>query len=142
MSEYDPDHVPEKHYFLLGVKIIIVNSSNEVLLLRRSQKSSSADSWGFPGGGVDENEAPALAAIREVQEETAVVIKDPKIITSILVDERGEPAVILGFYARVDSPEVVLNWEHSEHKWVSIDELESLGLPDLHQQILHAYIAV
>lgn len=59
----------------LGVKVLVWNSRNELLLV----KPSYADTWQIPGGGVKRFEHPAAAAVREIREETSVVLDESKL---------------------------------------------------------------
>lgn len=52
----------------------IINNQGKILLIRRSHKTSRPGQWCFPGGGVKTNETPAQACIREVAEETGLVV--------------------------------------------------------------------
>ena len=135
MSEYDPNYVEAHNFYLIGVKVVVINNKNEVLLLRRSDKTPRAGGWDLPGGVVDEAEAPEAAAIRETLEETSIVIPSAKIISSDYI-ARTHPWMILGFSVHVDNPEVILSWEHDEYIWVSINEIESTELPEGYKQIV------
>lgn len=53
---------------IVGVRGILINAQNEVLLLRHTYRPG----WYLPGGGVDRNETAAMAVIREVHEETGL----------------------------------------------------------------------
>jgi mutator protein MutT len=129
MIEYDPNYVEVKHFYRVGVKVVVINGNNEVLILRRSDKTPRAGGWDLPGGAVDENEAPEAAAIRETIEETGVVTEHQKIIVSDYIPHT-DPWVILGFSVHVDQPEVTLSWEHDEYQWIPIDDIESTELPE------------
>lgn len=142
MNTYDPNYVYVPIYFLLGVKTIVVNEDNQILLLKRSDKSSSPHRWDFPGGGVDRSEDPLDAAIRETKEETGLSVTQAQILTTYLASQTKEEdeAVIVGYAARTSSKDVKLSWEHEDFQWVTLDELQRIELPDLHTTILNAYI--
>ena len=53
----------------LGVKALVVNDHNEVLLVEHTY----IDGWHLPGGGLAYAESPKMAVIRELREETGVV---------------------------------------------------------------------
>ncbi len=50
--------------------IILFNRNKQVLLCARNDKRGYC--WQFPQGGIDEGESPAVAALRELNEETSV----------------------------------------------------------------------
>lgn len=56
--------------FRPGVRAVIVNTENEILLQHRKDTAL----WGLPGGAVDLDETAYEALVREVQEETALEI--------------------------------------------------------------------
>ncbi|MEO1770238.1 NUDIX domain-containing protein [Candidatus Enterococcus ferrettii] len=58
----------------LTMMVMIENIQGQVLVQDRQKKDWPG--WTFPGGHVEENESIQLAAIREIQEETGLVI-DP-----------------------------------------------------------------
>ncbi len=141
MSEYDPNHIPTHAYFLLCVKVVIVNDKNEILLLQRSDKTSRAHGWDFAGGGVDKGEDPHAAAIRESLEETGLSIDDIRILSTSHGHTDGGEYVMIGYAARADNEEVQLSWEHESYKWMTIDEVEKIELPQAHRLIIDAYLA-
>lgn len=52
------------------VGIFLINDAGKVLVGRRID--AEADAWQMPQGGIDEGEAPADAALRELEEETGI----------------------------------------------------------------------
>lgn len=56
---------------------IIFNDKNQILLtLRNDPKSSFTHrKWQFPGGGVEKGESPTEACLREILEETGLIIE-------------------------------------------------------------------
>ena len=52
-----------------GVGVIVLNKNNEVFVAKR--KDNPVDKWQMPQGGIDFNETPFEAMIRELAEETS-----------------------------------------------------------------------
>jgi 8-oxo-dGTP diphosphatase len=139
MSLYDPNAVHIKNFFLLGVKLILVNENNEILLLKRSAKSSNAHSWDFPGGAVDSGETFENAVERELYEETTLSLANIQPLGSVHILEGEDEAMIMGYSAKALSTDVALSWEHESYRWVSVDEIESIELRELHAQMYEFY---
>ena len=55
----------------------IINNKNEVLL-RKKARGFGAGKWNGPGGKIDPGETPEESTIREVKEETGLVVKNLK----------------------------------------------------------------
>ena len=56
-------------FFRASVGAVIINRHGLVLALERSDTSGA---WQFPQGGIDDQEEPLAAVVREVQEETGI----------------------------------------------------------------------
>lgn len=59
-----------------GASGIVLNDKNEILLQFRSDKHI----WGLPGGAIEPGEEPAEGVIREVYEETGVIVQPERIV--------------------------------------------------------------
>ena len=59
-----------------SVAAIIRNGDGEVLLQRRSDNGL----WGLPGGGVEIGESVSTAIVREVKEETGLVVEVERLV--------------------------------------------------------------
>ncbi len=140
MSEYDPNHIPIHVYFLLCVKVIIINDNNEMLLLKRSDKTSRAHGWDLAGGGVDKGEDPLDAVVRESLEETGLLIDNIRMLSTFHGNTDGGEFVMIGYVAHVGDDRVRLSWEHESHEWMSIEEVEHIELPQAHRSIVDAYL--
>jgi len=136
MSDYNPQYVFVKNFYLIGVKIILENKSGEILLLKRSSKVPRTHSWDLPGGAVDASEAPEQAIIRELLEETGITITNPQLCTSHLNTAHEDDAIILGFFAKIEQADVVLSWEHEAYEWMTPERLVGIDLPDIYAEMI------
>ena len=68
-------NIKEKGY-RLNVGIIVANSDGKLLYCKRKD----SDNWQFPQGGIDRNEDPFLAALRELYEEVGIQKDKVKLI--------------------------------------------------------------
>ncbi|MFI4937939.1 MAG: NUDIX domain-containing protein [Candidatus Berkiellales bacterium] len=65
------------HFSTVGVRALVINANQEILLVEHSYQ----EGWYLPGGGVDHLESPKAAIIRELQEETGVIVKgEPQLL--------------------------------------------------------------
>jgi ADP-ribose pyrophosphatase YjhB (NUDIX family) len=115
----------EAHQPVVTVGALIFNDANEVLMVRTHKWSNL---WGIPGGKVKWGESSEDALRRELKEETNLDVAD---IRFILVQDcihskefyREAHFVLLNYTCRcVGRPEVKLNDEAREFRWVSIPQ--------------------
>ncbi|PID82933.1 MAG: NUDIX domain-containing protein [Clostridiales bacterium] len=109
----------------------ILLKKDKILILKRSIRNKKVEGlWELPGGGVDYNENPNHAIIREIKEEVGIDAKSvtPKYIFHIKKD-KGK---ILGitYLITFDNSNITLSKEHLEYKWVNKDELNNYKLID------------
>lgn len=127
-----------------AARVLLVDAADRVLLLRGTDPDdASRGSWWFtPGGGLDEGETAAEAAVREVQEETGLRLADD---LGPVVHERTTCFSLAGtsyrqaevyFLARIDRHEVdTAGFTPLEvasvtgHRWWPRGELGSADLP-------------
>lgn len=85
----------------LGIGVIIQNQNGDFLLhLRDGYTKNMPNQWSLIGGRVEEDETPEKAAIREVREETDLLVKNLAVFTKITFNDRWDAII---FYVRVDS---------------------------------------
>jgi 8-oxo-dGTP pyrophosphatase MutT (NUDIX family) len=112
----------------LRVRILLLNESGEVLLVR---SWLGHQNWSLPGGGIQRNETPLQAAIRELQEETGVVLQPAAVkeLGSFPNPYTTAPFTIACFIAVTRRQEPSLaryrRLEVLDSGWFAIDQLPS-----------------
>lgn len=107
---------------LMGCRVLAFDGEGRVLLVRHSYGSGR---WLLPGGGVARGELPLAAALRELGEETACALEDPRelaVIDEPLAGTVNRVHVITGRargLPRGDGREIV------EARFFALDDLPS-----------------
>lgn len=96
--------------------VCVENEKGEILLLKRSVKCK-LQGWCFPGGRIENVEEFEIAAIREVMEETGIILDTDDIqYMGNLPSVKGYMVAI--FYARLNyTPNVIISEEHDDFEW-------------------------
>ena len=118
-------------YRTIVAKALLADSSNNVLILNRGLTHPNFPGHhDLPGGEVEQDESWDAAVAREIQEEAGISINVNQLRK---VFERQYPAVLHVLYiGSLDNerPDVNLSWEHSGYRWMPVEELLDLPLPD------------
>ena len=127
--------------FCLGVKVIVRNQDNKILVLQLSNKKTGAfdcsctnGCWELPGGRVQTGEDEITALYREMNEEAGITKLDNiRPIMMIRSDYKGRVNdqenigyIFSMFHATVNSDAVVLSCDHQNYAWV--DEQKAIEL--------------
>lgn len=99
-------------------------SDSKILLLKRAKTGL----WGFPGGKVKIGESFENGLIREIGEETGIIVRknDLRIHKAInhLPDDKGIIwSVVIFRYYLTKKVNITVNDEHSKYMWAKTDEL-------------------
>ncbi|MDQ4013175.1 MAG: NUDIX hydrolase [Thermoproteota archaeon] len=97
-----------------------------LLLKRNAQRRTSPNKWQTPSGFINEGESAEEAVLREVKEETALegIIKKSGSVFEVM-DEWAR-WIIIPFLILAKSDKVVIDTrEHSEYRWVKVNEVSS-----------------
>lgn len=100
----------------------------QVLLIERGNEPFKG-SWAFPGGFMNMDETAEQCALRELQEETGLIInmiKQLGAFSDVQRDPRGR-VVSIAFYALVRPSEVVGGDDASEARWFTLDDVPRLA---------------
>ncbi len=84
------------------------------------------DGWEFPGGKVEAGETPEEALAREIREELDTEIEVGEYLDTIEYDYPTFHLSMKCFRCAVKTGELVLK-EHEAAKWLTADELDSVG---------------
>lgn len=124
-----------------GVRVIVFDEDNRILMVRQDHPERTV--WMVPGGGIEDGENSAQAAVREVLEETGLEVEILGLIWHVEeVSDRGQRFVNF-FKARVAGGELKLGAdpEFSEDeqvlaqvRFMSRDEVS--GLENLYPEFL------
>ena len=122
----------------VAVKVIVKSNEGNVLLVKPDYK----DTWQLLGGGVEANEDPKIAAIRESKEEANIDI-DPselEIIDTAFKSNEDYLFLIYEYKKTVDenADYSVEDKEIEEYKFISSSDVAKL-LPDYYKEFWNTY---
>ncbi len=119
----------------VGVKIFLKNKDNKYLIILRSPKvySNVKGMWDIVGGRINPG-TPLLDNLkREILEETKLELKsDPKLIYAQDILRVPEKHVVRLTYLGEINGTPVLDEEHSDFKWLTLEELKNLEDLDIY----------
>ena len=105
-------------------KLVLVDSKNEYLLLRRNNHPTFGNDPDLPGGTAEDGEVSIDTLLREVKEETGIVISEEAIresYESSAYSAHGSHFSLF-FASVVDKPDITLSDEHSSYEWLKLDD--------------------
>jgi len=126
--------VSKEQLYHIGVKAIIRNPQNKILVIKRVDR----DSWDLPGGRIQEDENVYDALRREVKEETGLVQLENitargLFLTKIKIPLKNHSAGLLFYYHTcliIKEQSVILSPEHNDFLWVEIEKAKTLHSDD------------
>ncbi|MEK9195740.1 MAG: NUDIX hydrolase [Patescibacteria group bacterium] len=118
---------------------VFIRKMEKYLFLKRNIEPRFG-SWTVPGGFSDYGESAEQTAVREIMEETGIVI-DPTSLVYIgsffeeYGDKYGTINLGLAFHVDVDDANIKINSESSEYVWVSLDEAPEIPASDVSEAL-------
>jgi 8-oxo-dGTP pyrophosphatase MutT (NUDIX family) len=123
------------------VATVLIRAAGKFLLLRKTKVWPGR--WTCPGGRIEAGESSEQAAIREVFEETKILIT-PDTLTlpkAFYLNNDWGQYELHAFAVEFDHvPEVVLNEEHDQFRWVSYSEAIEMELISSGPKLLEHYL--
>jgi len=109
-----------------------IKSNEKFLLLKRSNKVKTMKGlWAGISGVIENQEEPIIRAKIEIFEEIGLTEDKIKFLKSGSKMKVHSPQYenheweIFPFLFEAKNPEIKLNWENSEYRWITIDEIEN-----------------
>ena len=106
----------------INVVSCVIKDGERILFLRRSSKVGY---WSAVSGFIEADETPLETAIKEVREETTIVSKPIKAGEPFKVRDKDIVWTIHPFLFEEKNCSIQIDWEHTEYKWVCVDETVS-----------------
>lgn len=131
--------IQDHHKVFIYQKCAVMNSSNEVLLLRRSDTARSRPlGWDLAGGSLHFGEDLEEGIKREISEEAGLRIENLRFVhaQSFLRDDRY--SLMIGYVGVAIDDRITLSFEHDMYKWEKIEDALLNDLPESYKNIIMA----
>jgi len=109
-----------------------IKNNDKLLILKRSEKVKSMKGlWAGISGIIENNEIPLQRAKIEIFEEVGITEDKIKLIKSTKEMRINAPQYknheweVFPFLFESEKPNVSLNWENSEFRWIEVQELKN-----------------
>ena len=122
---------PINFTYYVQVAASYVEFNDRLLLLKRSELEFDRPVWGVPAGKVEADESVLNAAKRELFEETKIdyPLSQFNEVGTLYIEKANWSYVYHMFHIKIYAlPEVKLNSEHTDHKWVTHKEMFNMPL--------------
>jgi 8-oxo-dGTP diphosphatase len=128
--------MPESHNppprlkpYILSVKIVLLDSQGDILLLRRAASShNNPGKWDFPGGKIAPGEPFDTGLMREVLEETGLHITLARVLGATESESSEHRIAYLLMEGRTLGGPIRLSEEHDAAQWVTRQVLAKADL--------------
>ena len=137
----------DKELHRIAITAIVYNDEGKYLITQRSpSKKAFPSRWTFPGGGLNTDDYTATPPTtkegqwynviekglrREIKEETGLEVEKPEYLLDLtFIRPDNIPVLVLSYFCKYASGEVVLDEDSVAHAWVSLEEAKGYDLID------------
>ena len=120
---------------MIVVAAAVVIHEGRVLLTRRAEGQHLAGMWEFPGGKLEEGEAPEATVVRECLEECGIEVEVTDIL-DVTHHSYPEKDVLLLFYRCTLVSGEVQHLQVADHAWVTPAEIGEYPLPPADERVV------
>lgn len=124
------DNISDK--FPVSIKAIIIDQQ-KVLFLKNER-----DEWDLPGGKISFGEIPEDCLVREVKEETNLVISDLDIYRSLNVKFNDVNVFLIVYKAQINCENhIIKSYEHSDYNFFSKLDIAKLNMHKCYKDMVN-----
>ena len=122
-----------------------ITNKDKILILKRSDKVKSMKGlWAGVSGIIEKDESPLARAKREIFEEVGLhegqinLLKSKKEMRIVSPQYKNHEWLVFPFLFGTENQTIKLNWENSDYRWISIDEIKNFEtVPSLDKVLLN-----
>jgi 8-oxo-dGTP diphosphatase len=118
---------------------IIRNAGDEILIVRRGEKTDHPLKWEFPGGKINKFESEEDCIIREIREELDIDIVICSRLTPVEYNYGNKEIRLIPFVCDTLDEMPILT-EHKEYKWIDLKELRNIDFSEADIPVSQEYI--
>ncbi len=110
-------------HFTAGAVGIVFNAEGKILLVEHVFHPNHP--WGLPGGWIERRESPDETLVRELQEETGLIVDD--ILPVLIEQSEYNNHLNVAFICTAQNDVQALSAELLDYRWVAVDQLPDLN---------------
>ena len=101
--------------------------NDSILILKRSDKvRTHKNKWAGVSGYIERGETDEVTALKEICEETGLTEEHIELVRKgepIHVQDGPQVWIVHPFLYKTSTDKIIIDWEHTEFRWISPDEL-------------------